>query len=150
AAEHAEAARHEAGQRQHHRAAVDHPHGQVVHLVVSASAPSLTWIRCGAPRSRRRHRARPAAPQNSSDAMDFAASPRTETLLASLQRFMDDLIVPSCADWHRWADAGVYPLDVIEPLKVQARALGLWNLCLPGLRDGQPGTRLSNLEYAPL
>jgi acyl-CoA dehydrogenase len=27
---------------------------------------------------------------------------------------------------------------------------GLWNLFLPGLRDDEPGTRLSHLEYAPL
>jgi acyl-CoA dehydrogenase len=39
---------------------------------------------------------------------------------------------------------------VVEPLKAQARAAGLWNLFLPDLRDDEPGTRLSNLEYAPL
>jgi hypothetical protein len=43
-----------------------------------------------------------------------------------------------------------YPSDVVEPLKAQARAAGLWNLFLPDLRDDEPGTRLSNLEYAPL
>ena len=83
-------------------------------------------------------------------AMDFSASPRSVDLLAQLQRFMDDLVLPSLADWHRFADAGVYPLDVIEPLKARARDLGLWNLCLPGLRDDQPGTRLAHAEYAPL
>ncbi|WP_088280839.1 acyl-CoA dehydrogenase family protein [Ideonella sp. A 288] len=82
--------------------------------------------------------------------MDFAPSARSQALLGALQRFMDDLVVPSMPDWHRWADAGAYPLDVVEPLKARARALGLWNLCLPGLRDDQPGTRLSNLDYAPL
>jgi len=54
------------------------------------------------------------------------------------------------AEWHRWSDAGEYPLDLIEPLKAQARALGLWNLFLPSLRPDQPGTQLSNLDYAPL
>jgi acyl-CoA dehydrogenase len=39
---------------------------------------------------------------------------------------------------------------VVEPLKVQARAAGLWNLFLPDLRDDEPGMRLSNMEYAPL
>ena len=82
--------------------------------------------------------------------MDFAPSPRAQAWLAPLQRFMADLVVPSMPDWHRWADAGEYPLDVVEPLKAQARALGLWNLCLPNLRDDQPGTRLCNLDYAPL
>ncbi len=82
--------------------------------------------------------------------MDFDLSPRTAALRETLQRFLDDLVLPSHREWLRWADAGVYPLDVIEPLKQQARALGLWNLFLPELRDDQPGTRLSNLDYAPL
>jgi len=82
--------------------------------------------------------------------MDFAPSPRTVALQAQLQRFMDDLVLPSLGDWHRYADAGVYPLDIVEPLKARARALRLWNLFLPSLRDDQPGTRLSNIDYAPL
>ncbi|MBI5256325.1 MAG: acyl-CoA dehydrogenase family protein [Burkholderiales bacterium] len=82
--------------------------------------------------------------------MDFAPSPRAQALQATLQRFMDDLVLPSLPEWHRWADAGLYPLDVLEPLKAKARELGLWNLFLPGLRDDQPGTRLSHLDYAPL
>jgi len=82
--------------------------------------------------------------------MDFADSPQAQALQARLQRFMADLVLPSLADWHRWSDAGAYPLDLIESLKTQARATGLWNLFLPSLRPDQPGTRLSNLDYAPL
>ena len=82
--------------------------------------------------------------------MDFAHAPHVEQWRARLQRFLDDLVLPAHAEWLRYVGAGVYPLDVIEPLKQQARALGLWNLFLPGLRDGEPGTRLTNLEYAPL
>ena len=82
--------------------------------------------------------------------MDFAFSPRVQALQAQVQRFMDDLVLPSNRDWQRYADAGYYPSDVVEPLKAQARAAGLWNLFLPDLREDEPGTRLSNLEYAPL
>lgn len=82
--------------------------------------------------------------------MDFNPSPRAAELGRQMQRAMDDLLLPSLADWRRYADAGVYPLDVLEPLKRSARACGLWNLFLPSLRPDQPGTRLSNLEYAPL
>ena len=82
--------------------------------------------------------------------MDFAYSTRVQALRQQVQRFMDDLILPSHRDWLRWSEAGAYPLDVIEPLKARARAAGLRNLFLPGLRDDEPGTRLSNLEYAPL
>ena len=35
-------------------------------------------------------------------------------------------------------------------LQARARAAGLWNLGLPELAADEPGTRLSNLEYAPL
>ena len=82
--------------------------------------------------------------------MDFAFSPRVQALQAQVQRFMDDLVLPSNRDWQRYADAGYYPSDVVEPLKQQARAAGLWNLFLPDLRDDEPGMRLSNMEYAPL
>ena len=82
--------------------------------------------------------------------MDFAYSPAVTDLQARVKRFMDDLVLPSNRDWQRYADGGVYPTDIVEPLKVQARAAGLWNLFLPGLRSDEPGTRLSNIEYAPL
>ena len=62
--------------------------------------------------------------------MDFAPSPRALALQEPLRRFMQDLVLPSHGDWLRWADAGAYPLDVIEPLKARARAAGLWNLFL--------------------
>ena len=82
--------------------------------------------------------------------MDFADSPRSQALQAQLRQFMADLVLPSLAEWHRWSDAGIYPLDLLQDLKARAQTLGLWNLFLPSLRDDQPGTRLSNLDYAPL
>jgi acyl-CoA dehydrogenase len=102
-------------------------------------------------RGARPMRDKPALPGlEQSAAMDFAHSPLSLSMQARLQQFMADLVLPSMAEWHRWSDAGEYPLDLIEPLKAQARALGLWNLFLPSLRDDQPGTRMSNLDYAPL
>ena len=82
--------------------------------------------------------------------MDFNHPPRVAQLQARLQHFLDDLVLPSNPQWQRFAAAGVYPLDVVEPLKQQARSLGLWNLFLPELRAHEPGTRLTHLEYAPL
>ena len=38
----------------------------------------------------------------------------------------------------------------LETLKAEARRRGLWNLGLPDLQPDQPGTRLTNLEFAPL
>jgi len=82
--------------------------------------------------------------------MDFEHPTKVTQLQAQVQRFMDDLVLPAHPMWQRYVGAGVYPMDVVEPLKQQARALGLWNLFLPGLRSDEPGTRLTNLEYAPL
>jgi acyl-CoA dehydrogenase len=82
--------------------------------------------------------------------MDFEFSERSAALQTRVRDFMQRLVLPSNRDWHRWADEGEYPLDVIDPIKAQARAAGLWNLFLPGLPADAPGTRLSNLDYAPL
>ena len=82
--------------------------------------------------------------------MDFEFSAEQIALQERVRDFMQRLVLPSNRDWHRWADEGVYPLDVIDPIKAQAKAAGLWNMFLPGLRDDEPGTRLSNLDYAPL
>ncbi len=82
--------------------------------------------------------------------MDFEYTPKVQELQARVQRFMTDHVIPADAEWQRIAEAGGYPLAVVEPLKERAKAEGLWNMFLPGLHDDEPGTRLTNLEYAPL
>ncbi len=82
--------------------------------------------------------------------MDFAFSPRVEALRRQLQDFMDAHVVPRHAQWLAEVQAGCLPVSFMADLKALARSEGLWNLFLPGLRDDEPGTRLSNLEYAPL
>ncbi len=63
---------------------------------------------------------------------------------------MDERIVPLLGAWKQEVASGVFPVSFMAALKSSARAAGLWNLFLPGLRADEPGTRLSNLEYAPL
>jgi acyl-CoA dehydrogenase len=82
--------------------------------------------------------------------MDFTYTEKTEQLCARLRDFMDDHIMPRIAQWYQEVHAGTYPVSFMEDLKALAREEGLWNLFLPGLRDDEPGTRLTNLEYAPL
>ena len=82
--------------------------------------------------------------------MDFAYSSRVTDLRARLLAFMEQHVVPAIPAWEREVAAGRYPPSVVEPLKAEAKALGLWNLFLPGLEGHEPGTRLSNLDYAPL
>ena len=90
--------------------------------------------------------------------MDFTLTEREEHFKNQVRRFVDEKIRPRDADYHaqqrdgeRWK-----VLPVIEELKPQARAAGLWNLFMPP-HSGQShvddsfafeGTQLSNLEYA--
>lgn len=82
--------------------------------------------------------------------MDFAPSPLARELHERLQAFMDRYLLPYNAAWHAAVQAGEYPPPFLEDLKELAREEGLWNLFLPGLQADEPGTRLSNLDYAPL
>ncbi len=82
--------------------------------------------------------------------MQFEYSEESLQMQRTMKKFMDRHVLPSNAEFERVAATGVYPTAVVEPLKALAREAGLWNLFLPGLRDDEPGTRLSNMEYAPL
>ena len=82
--------------------------------------------------------------------MNFDYTPKVEALRASINTFMTEHIVPRIWLWHEETEQGQFPPAFMEPLKARARDQGLWNLFLPGLREEEPGTRLSNLEYAPL
>ncbi len=82
--------------------------------------------------------------------MDFAFGPRVEEWRQRLLDFMESHVYPAEAVYERqMAEAGdphFHP-PVIEELKREARARGLWNLFLP---DPELGAGLSVLEYAPL
>ena len=82
--------------------------------------------------------------------MDFALSPLALALRDRLLAFMDRYLLPYNPAWHAAVLAGDYPPPFLEDLKALAREEGLWNLFLPTLEDDEPGTRLSNLDYAPL
>ncbi len=82
--------------------------------------------------------------------MDFAYSPRVDGLRTRLLAFMEQHVIPAIPAWERDVAAGQYPPPMIGPLKEEAKTLGLWNLFLPSLGDDEPGSRLTNLDYAPL
>jgi acyl-CoA dehydrogenase len=83
-------------------------------------------------------------------AMDFEYSPKVQALRQNLEAFIERFVLPYNGAWHRSVAQGVHPPPFMEDLKALARAEGLWNLFLPGLRNDEPGQRLNNLEYAPL
>lgn len=80
--------------------------------------------------------------------MQLELSAHTKELQQRLTAFMAEHIYPNEQHFQneikqsRWQ-----PTQIIEELKSQARAAGLWNLFLP---NDQRGGGLSNLEYAPL
>jgi acyl-CoA dehydrogenase len=82
--------------------------------------------------------------------LNFDYSEKVLDLRARLEAFMDEHVYPNesvfeeqlAAAESRWT---VPP--IMEELKAQARAAGLWNLFLP---ESEYGAGLANLEYAPL
>ena len=96
--------------------------------------------------------------------MDFSPSARAADLRERVAAFLADHVEPVEADYHRdLAAARVAgtqwtPLPVIEELKAEARAHGLWNLFLPREHAGEYAARfgtdagegLTNVDYAPL
>jgi acyl-CoA dehydrogenase len=82
--------------------------------------------------------------------MDFALSARATEMLARLQAFLDERVLPAepvYAEQRRAAASAGRPHDlppVVEELKAEARERGLWNLFLPEVGG------LSLLDYAPL
>jgi acyl-CoA dehydrogenase len=82
--------------------------------------------------------------------VDFNYSEKTLQLRARVQGFMEDHIVPRIGQWNEEIHSGQFPVSFMEDLKNLAKSEGLWNLFLPSLGEGEPGSGLTNLEYAPL
>ena len=84
--------------------------------------------------------------------MDFEHSERARNVMAQAERFVRERIVPNeqtyldqlvgTDDWREWR---IPP--ILEELKAEAKALGLWNLFLP---DEKYGAGLDNRDYAPV
>ena len=85
--------------------------------------------------------------------MNFDYTPKVRELEVRLKAFMDAKVYPNEqrfrdeVEGNRARGNPWIPTKLIEELKVEARAAGLWNLFLP---NSAHGAGLSNLEYAPL
>jgi acyl-CoA dehydrogenase len=82
--------------------------------------------------------------------MDFEPSDRSEQWRKRLQAFFDQEVLPRHRAWLEHTATSRETAPFMTELQQKAHAVGLWNLGLPELADDEPGTRLSNLEYAPL
>jgi acyl-CoA dehydrogenase len=90
--------------------------------------------------------------------MDFDLTERQAFYRDRVRDFIETRIRPRASDYRAELDSGDrwQPLELIEALKPEARAAGLWNLfmppapALPHVDDSFAfeGTQLSNLEYA--
>ena len=80
--------------------------------------------------------------------MNFEHSARTLALVEQVRRFMTERVLPVENHYHEQVQSGhrYRTPPVLQALKKEARAQGLWNLFLPG----EHGAGLSNLDYAPL
>ncbi|MDQ2713480.1 MAG: acyl-CoA dehydrogenase family protein [Chloroflexota bacterium] len=82
--------------------------------------------------------------------MDFAYSEKVNGLRGRVSDFMERYIYPNQKTHREQIVASGDPhhfAEIVDELKVKARAEGLWNLFLP---DTEHGAGLSNQEYAPL
>jgi acyl-CoA dehydrogenase len=82
--------------------------------------------------------------------LNFDYSEKVQGLRERLESFMEELVYPNEKTFKEQLEAAedrwtVPP--IMEELKKEARAAGLWNLFLP---DPEHGAGLTNLEYAPL
>ena len=76
-----------------------------------------------------------------------------QELQAAVQSYMDDFIYPNEEEYEEeYAALGnVHATPpIMQKLKAAAHERGLWNLFIPHLDPDAPGTKLSNLDYAPI
>ncbi len=80
--------------------------------------------------------------------MDFELSEAGRAWRDRMQAFFDAHVLPRNREWHEHVVRRDAPAPFMPALQAKARAEGLWNLGLPELAPDEPGTRLTNLEYA--
>jgi acyl-CoA dehydrogenase len=81
--------------------------------------------------------------------LNFDYSEKVQELRARLEAFVDEHVYPNEKTYAEQLDVEnrwTVP-QIMEELKAEARAAGLWNLFLP---ESEYGAGLTNLEYAPL
>ncbi len=80
--------------------------------------------------------------------MDFELSEKGREWRDRVQAFFDLHVLSRNREWHDHVVKRDEVAPFMRELQSKARAQGLWNLGLPELAADEPGTRLSNLDYA--
>jgi len=86
--------------------------------------------------------------------MTFTPSERSVAIKEAVMDFMEKHIYPVNKHYLEVAHSDQRndpsALAFVDELRAKAKALGLWNLFFPHLRADEPGTGLTNLEFAPI
>ena len=82
--------------------------------------------------------------------MNFEYPEETRALIDKATAFFYAELLPRHREWVQTVRREGKPAAFITEIQAKARNQGLWNLALPALADDEPGTRLSNLEFAPI
>lgn len=80
--------------------------------------------------------------------MDFELSESGRAWRDRVQSFFDEHVLPRNREWIEHVARRGEEAPFMAALQAKARAQGIWNIGLPELTPDEPGTRLSNLEYA--
>ncbi len=80
--------------------------------------------------------------------MDFELSESGRAWRDRVQSFFDEHVLPRNREWIEHVARRGEEAPFMAELQEKARAEGIWNIGLPELAPDEPGTRLSNLEYA--
>jgi acyl-CoA dehydrogenase len=82
--------------------------------------------------------------------MNFNYSSEIEDLVGRVEGFFMTEILPRHREWVQQVCREGQTPSFIKDIQDKAKSLGLWNLALPELAADEPGTRLTNLEFAPI
>ena len=86
--------------------------------------------------------------------MEFSPSERSQEIKERVVDFMDKHVYPMNKHYQDIAHSDrrndPEALAFVDDLRAQAKELGLWNLFFPHLREDEPGTGLTNFEFAPI
>ncbi|WP_373089717.1 acyl-CoA dehydrogenase family protein [Sneathiella sp.] len=82
--------------------------------------------------------------------MNFNSSDENEEIVRHAEDFFATEILPRHREWVQTVCRDGKPPLFIKNIQEKAKSQGLWNLALPALARDEPGTRLTNLEFAPI
>jgi acyl-CoA dehydrogenase len=82
--------------------------------------------------------------------MDFQSDAQTRQLADQVEHIFQHEILPRRTDYADAVNNGDLEPAFLRDLKVRHRELGLWNMALPRLAEDEPGTRLTNLQFASI